>query len=180
MAEKEQRTSKSRGIIILFTILAVAFAVFLTDLGGIKTRLLPLLGVGVDGANEGEDSDAQQSLTDKASELEKKIKEVEQYENQLNNRQKALDEREIQLDDLENELERQREEIEKQQMEFEQLVKMYDKMEPAKAAEILERMEDRQLAIRILKGVKEAIAAEILSHMDSDTAAGLTKDMVPY
>jgi flagellar motility protein MotE (MotC chaperone) len=40
-------------------------------------------------------------------------------------------------------------------------------------------MEDQQLVIRILTGIKEAVAAEILSYMDSETAARLTMEMAP-
>ncbi|HHU64382.1 MAG TPA: hypothetical protein GXZ32_09305 [Clostridiales bacterium] len=177
MAEREKKASKSGRIIILAIILAVVFAVFLTDLGGIKTQLLSFFG-GED-AEEVDYEAMEQALLEKESELESKLEEIKQYENRLNNKERELREMESQLELFEMELEQQKLEFEGLQTEFEQLTKMYSKMEPDKAAEILENMEDQQLVIRILTGIKEAVAAEILSYMDSETAARLTMEMAP-
>lgn len=54
------------------------------------------------------------------------------------------------------------------------LSKMYEKMDPAKAAVLLASL-DRDLAVSILGGIKAKIAGKILNNMNSETAARFTR-----
>ncbi len=59
------------------------------------------------------------------------------------------------------------------------LVKVYSNMDPARAAQVLEKL-DTSLAVKILAGMKGRIAGEILSNMDSKRAAELSEALTAF
>lgn len=114
---------------------------------------------------------------------------IEQEYEKLEQREADLDSRELQLKTLEDEVDKKlaamqelRQELvkllnRKQQEEglrVEELSKIYEKMEPRKAAYLIKEL-DRQLAIELLLGIKKKTAGKILDNLDAETATALSK-----
>jgi len=59
------------------------------------------------------------------------------------------------------------------------LVNVYSNMEPARAAKVLETL-DKELAVKILAGMKGRIAGEILTNMDPKKAAALSEALTAF
>ncbi len=114
---------------------------------------------------------------------------IEQEYAKLEEREAELDSRELQLKTLADEVDKKlaamqelRQELlklldRKQQEEgvrVEELSKIYEKMEPKKAALLIKDL-DKQLAIELLLGIKKKTAGQILDNLDAATAAELSK-----
>jgi flagellar motility protein MotE (MotC chaperone) len=128
---------------------------------------------------------------------EKKIESVEerrllfslQKEKQkIEKREKNLDRKEIELKTLAQEVDKKLQEIKTQRKFLEELLatrdeiqqkkirslsKIYEKMEPAKAAAILNSLDD-DLAIGILEGMKSKSAGKLLSQLEEEKASRLS------
>jgi flagellar motility protein MotE (MotC chaperone) len=113
---------------------------------------------------------------------------LRQERNELMSRERLLKAREMELNSLQvevdkklNELRRMREEVEElvaQKNEEENarilnLSKMYEKMDPAKAAEVLATLKTG-LAVNILANMKQKSAGKILNNLDDAKAATLS------
>ncbi len=128
---------------------------------------------------------------------EKKIESVEerrllfslQKEKQkIEKREKKLDMKEIELKTLAQEVDKKLQEIKTQRKFLEELLatrdeiqqkkirslsKIFEKMEPTKAAAILDSLDD-DLAIGILEGMKSKSAGKLLSQLEEEKAARLS------
>jgi flagellar motility protein MotE (MotC chaperone) len=106
----------------------------------------------------------------------------------LHQKEEMLSIREMELKTLRQEVDKKIEELKKARIEITALLekrkdletektrelgKMYEKMEPAKAAGLLAALE-RELAIRILETMSPKKAGKILNSMDQETAAALS------
>jgi flagellar motility protein MotE (MotC chaperone) len=115
-----------------------------------------------------------------ASLLEERAKIAEQ--------KKQLDAREMGLKTLQTEVDKKLDELKKVRQEVEVLVaqkdaeekariqelsKMYEKMEPAKAAKVLTTLET-ELAVEILANMKQKSAGKILNNLEGEKAAALS------
>ncbi|OGQ94847.1 MAG: hypothetical protein A2521_11265 [Deltaproteobacteria bacterium RIFOXYD12_FULL_57_12] len=113
---------------------------------------------------------------------------LRQERDRLADREKVLAQKEMELKTLEqevdkklNELKALREELTElldrktteESGKIEELSKMYEKMEPAKAAAILVTL-DEKIAIGLLGGMKKKAAASILDNMEKEKAASLS------
>jgi flagellar motility protein MotE (MotC chaperone) len=58
-----------------------------------------------------------------------------------------------------------------------EIVSIYEKMEPDKAARIFENMEDRSMVVAILKSMSKEKATSILEEMHSDIVAEIIHNM---
>lgn len=58
-----------------------------------------------------------------------------------------------------------------------EIVSIYEKMEPDKAARIFENMEDRSMVVAILKSMSKEKATSILEEMHSDVVAEIIHNM---
>jgi len=114
---------------------------------------------------------------------------IEQEYEKLADREADLDSRELQLKTLQSEVDKKlaamqelREELvkllnrkkEEEGRRVGELSKIYEKMEPNKAARLIKEL-DRQLAIELLIGIKKKTAGQILDNLDAATATALSK-----
>ena len=112
----------------------------------------------------------------------------EEYE-KLEVREADLDGRELQLKTLEGEVDKKlaamqtlRDELvkllDRKQVEearrVGELSKIYEKMEPRKAAALIKEL-NQQLAIDLLIGIKKKTAGQILNNLDAETATALSR-----
>ncbi|MEA3362551.1 MAG: hypothetical protein U9Q61_04710 [Thermodesulfobacteriota bacterium] len=107
----------------------------------------------------------------------------------LSERESKIDTREMQLKTLEAEVDKKLEAMQqlrnelvklldrKEETEGErigELSKIYEKMDPQKAAVLIKAL-DYQLAVDLLLGIKKKVAGKILDSLDSETATELSK-----
>jgi flagellar motility protein MotE (MotC chaperone) len=120
---------------------------------------------------------------------------------QLNDRKRQLDQREAELNRLEEELQRKQKEIEEQlakmervrtdissvlkdrveqdQEKLDKLVQVYSAMKPVQAARVIEGLNE-ELAIEVLNKMKKKAAADILNIMDAKKAKRLSELLAGY
>ncbi len=116
------------------------------------------------------------------------LAELKQHRHRLDEKERELQNRELELNILQGEVDKKldqlqhlREEVEemlvqKDEQELErvnQLSKMYNRMEPTQAAEIMLDL-DTQLAVGILGGMKARSAGTVLENMQGDKAARIS------
>ena len=114
---------------------------------------------------------------------------IEQEYEKLSEREADLDSRELQLKTLQGEVDKKlaamqelREELvkllnrkkEEEGRRVGELSKIYEKMDPGKAARLIKEL-DQQLAIELLIGIKKKTAGQILDSLDAETATELSK-----
>lgn len=116
--------------------------------------------------------------------------EIQQELAQVRAKTESLRQKEIELKSLQEEVDKKLTELSKVRQELDQrlaqkdeaqlkkvqeLAKMYEKMDPASAADILVTL-DHELAIGILGGIKSKTAGKILGNMEKDQAVRLSKN----
>jgi len=114
---------------------------------------------------------------------------IEQEYEKLEQREAQLDSRELQLKTLQAEVDKKlvamqelREELvkllnrkqEEEGLRVSELSKIYEKMEPRKAARLIKEL-NTPLAIELLLGIKKKTAGQILDNLDTETATELSK-----
>lgn len=114
---------------------------------------------------------------------------IKQENAKLEQRKADLDRRELQLKTLEDEVDKKlaamqelRQELvkllnrkqQKEGLRVDELSKIYEKMDPQKAAFLIKGL-DRQLAVELLLGIKKKTAGKILDNLDAQTATELSK-----
>ncbi|WP_303723020.1 MotE family protein [Malonomonas rubra] len=114
---------------------------------------------------------------------------IEREYEKLDEREAELDSREMQLKTLQEEVDKKlsamqqlREELmnllnrkkEEEGRRVDELSKIYEKMEPAKAARLLKEL-DQQLAVELLSGIRQKTAGQILNNLDTESATELSK-----
>ncbi len=114
---------------------------------------------------------------------------IEQEYDKLAEREADLDSRELQLKTLETEVDKKLAAMQELRIELVKLLnrkqeeegrrvgelsKIYEKMDPAKAARLIKDL-DQQLAIELLIGIKKKTAGRILDSLDTATASELSK-----
>ena len=114
---------------------------------------------------------------------------IEQEYEKLEQRATDLDSRELQLKTLEVEVDKKlaamqelRTELvkllgrkqEEEGRRISELSKIYEKMNPTKAARLIKEL-DQQLAIELLIGIKKKTAGQILENLDAATATEISK-----
>ncbi len=106
---------------------------------------------------------------------EKRSKELEQKKIELNLLRDEVDKKIAVLQQLRKQIEKLlAEKSAREQEKVAQLSKMYNKMDPAKAASIITNL-DTELAIGILGGMKPKSAGRVLSNLEGERAAELCK-----
>lgn len=113
---------------------------------------------------------------------------LQKEKEKIEEREKKLDMKEIELKTLTQEVDKKLEEIKKQRKFLEELLgerdevrkkkiralsKIFEKMDPEKAAPILNTLED-DLAIGVLEGMKSKSAGKLLSRLETEKAARLS------
>lgn len=109
----------------------------------------------------------QEELDQRAANLDKQQLEIERLKREVDSKLAGLQKTKGELDQL------LAQKDEKEQARVKDLSKMYEKMDPVKAAELLADL-DRDLAVAILGGVKAKVAGKFLNNMDPKVAARFT------
>lgn len=106
------------------------------------------------------------NLEDKSSSEKKLLSEVKKKEKEITSYKEEIDKLKGLLKASEN-----------NQKVQEDVIKSYENMTPEKAAEILSKLsaEDKEQAVKILKGMKPDALAQILENMEPSVAASLTR-----
>lgn len=117
------------------------------------------------------------------------LAEFKESRTQLNQREQKLQKRELQLNILQDEVDKKLEQLEQLRLQLEemlaekdaqeqervnQLSSMYNRMEPARAAEIFLEL-DTELVVGILGGMKARSAGAVLENMEGEKAARISK-----
>jgi len=180
MAEREKDKKKNSGrllFILSLGVLTTLLLLFLLNIGGLRTVVLAVLRPG------GEDTlppDMDQIRTELALERTR-LKEMEDFllrwEGTLSQQEEALKEQARQADEIEKEAMQLRTLYFSHLKELEEMVRVYERMEPPSAAAILISMET-ETAVLILKNMKAASLADVLSAMPPDKAAAFSEHLM--
>jgi len=115
-------------------------------------------------------------LTKRRQELEAREKQLEEKEALLNLSEKKIDDKMAELNKLKADVEDILAQYnEKENTKLDSLVKIYEKMKPAAAAEIFNKLDTNTL-LAVIGKMKEGKTAPILANMDPTKAEEVTKD----
>ncbi|PLX91395.1 MAG: hypothetical protein C0620_11325 [Desulfuromonas sp.] len=113
-------------------------------------------------------------LNEQKERNEQQIKQIEQEKIELNLLRGEVDKKLEELNVLRREIQQLLAEKDARELEkVAQLSQMYNKMDPAQAAQIIRQL-DRELAIGILGGMKAKIAGKVLANIGGEDAATLS------
>lgn len=174
---KKKTTSFISLLIFLIAIVVVLALVFAFDIGGLRTAASGLIKGPekpqpvLDDAEQNKIQREWDKLNAKEAELSKKESELKSKETDL----KALEEETTKLNDEAKSLQAK---LTAEAEDLSAITKLYEKMEPENAASILELLEDRQMAVAILKNMNADQAAQIVEQMQPEKAAEMTKMML--
>ncbi|MGI6707455.1 MAG: MotE family protein [Clostridia bacterium] len=172
-------------VIILFVLLSSSVLIFILDIGGLRSRALPVLeafGLPVEGQISQEDLQQKlqleaerQKLAQDMEAVARKAEELEELEHELLKKEGLLNEAEKELKEKEDELEEMKAHLSLQINEIREIVQIYEKMDGENAAKVLAELvdEDEELAVRIFKNLKKDKAGEILAYLDPKKGAGI-------
>ena len=112
--------------------------------------------------------------------LRAKEQELKRKEQELKKLEKKIEKKLLEQKQLAKKLEQliNRAEVLKNK-KIKHLVQVYSNMDPARAAKVLETL-DKQLAVKIMAGMKGRIAGEILTNMDPKKAAELSEALTEF
>ncbi|MFP4687512.1 MAG: MotE family protein [bacterium] len=124
----------------------------------------------------------QEQMRERQRELEQKETHLKQVELDLREQRQEIEETEVVLNRQEEELaerelalQRRRSRFDADEERYDYLARLYSSMRPGDAAERIENIESDQVVIAILRRMEEASASIILSNMDSDRVAVITR-----
>lgn len=108
--------------------------------------------------------------------IEEEWLEIEKQKQEIKNKESELLKKQAELEALEQELEVVKGKLETQMESIKDLAQYYELMEARNAAKILENIEDDFL-IQLFQNMKKETVSEILSNLDPQKAASITKKM---
>lgn len=101
---------------------------------------------------------------------------IEKTRQELTRKAMEIDEKEQKLLTLENEITITQEKLDTNIENLKSVAKYYEMMEPSRAAEIMENLED-EFIIQLMQNMKKDSASRILEELDPKKAASITKKM---
>lgn len=173
------KKSQSSGIYILAILspILIAALIFGLNVGGLRSRILdPVIKPG-DTQQVDPLVELEEALLFKEKQLNLKEKELLQLDAQLRLKEEALILKEYETIQISEEAMDLRIQYFSHVQDLEAIVRLYEKMDPGNAANILALL-PQENAVRILKGMKTDAAALILSEMPPLTAGQLTAVML--
>ncbi|MDD3840436.1 MAG: hypothetical protein PHP06_07645 [Clostridia bacterium] len=175
---KKEKDRKGIGFLIfvaiILAVLVTFAALFIFDIAGFRHRIKSLPTSTQDADKQASDEEEQMDeIKEQRELLEQQREELQQKNSELDQRENTIAEKEKQIEEKLKELE----ELIGDEKKLKKLIKLYNEMDAANAAAILEQIEERGIVIEILSNIKSDQAAEILSEMDANIAADLTIEM---
>ncbi|MPN13352.1 hypothetical protein SDC9_160673 [bioreactor metagenome] len=171
-------------ILVLTSIIALG-GIFIFNIAGLKRDIakalvnFPLIGNVVKPLAENktpEQIEAEQ-LELKKRDLNLQMQKNNEKEKQLLSKEKELSQKEIELQSKENELNEKIAQADDKLQSIMEQVQYIEKMDTAKAAQVLLNMNERSAVIQILRNLKKDKAAAIISYMDPLQAAQLLEEL---
>jgi flagellar motility protein MotE (MotC chaperone) len=168
-------------IIFILIIAAVSGALFYFNIGGISNRVLTQISkipIFKNMISAKKVDNSQDQLKNLENELSQKEKKLNEREASLNDKQKQLDDLQMQLNKKESDLNNLKLQLDAKKTSMKDLATYYDNMDPQNAAGILNKISDDNIVITILSNMNKDSASKILSFMNADRAAQITKILV--
>lgn len=122
----------------------------------------------------------QEKIREKRSELQQERQELSQRKTRLEQQKQRLDQMEESLEQREAALAERRSRFESEQARVKYLADLYSNMPPDASATRLQSIQEDRIVISILRKMETATSSIILSNMDTNRAAQLTRKMANY
>lgn len=184
---KKNQANKKRNPIVMFIfavilplILAAILAIFVLSFAGFdvtgwmkeKGQNVPVIGKMI---KTDEEKDMMRKLNNALETIDAQKEQLEEYEKEIESMRDIIDELELENKKLQNRSESEAEEEDgiEQQDEVKQAAASFRKMDPEKAAPIVQNMDDA-IAVEILASLSGDVRGNILAEMDPKKAAELT------
>ena len=179
---KEGKKYKHITIILLSTTVLTIAILFAMDIGMFRTKLTAVMkgeGIGIlkKSAEQIKLENERYELYLEREELIKKSENLNNLEVSLKVRRAEIEKKEKEISKKEEEIEKLKEELSTKLINYQEIAKMYEKMEPLTAANTIKGMQNRELAVYILKNIKSDLAANILSLMKPEEATLIIDEM---
>lgn len=121
-----------------------------------------------------------EEVEQKRNQLEQKNQKLTQREKELESKRRTLNQMEEAIEQREQALEERRSRFEDEESRVKYLANLYSNMPPNSSAARLETIEDDRIVISILRQMENATSSIILSNMNPNRAAQLTRKMANY
>ena len=122
----------------------------------------------------------QNKVEQKRSKLQQKRQELDERENELKQQRRSLNRTEENLESREQALAERKTRFEDKENRAQYLANLYSNMPPDASAARLESIEDDQIVISILRKMETSTSSIILSSMNPNRSAQLTRKMANY
>jgi len=121
-----------------------------------------------------------ESLRKRKSEIEQQQKQLSEREQQLEQRERRINRQEEQILEREEALDQRRSRFDDEQSRVEYLANLYSNMPPEAAAARLQNIQEDRVVISILRQMPNDNSSIILSNIDDQRAAVLTRKMAHF
>ncbi|RPF55993.1 MotE family protein [Aquisalibacillus elongatus] len=180
MANINQETNKPNKLqwifftVIVPIIFAVTLAMVIATVMGVNPfqkaaeigNQVPIVSSFID--EDSEEGESQEQEVDQEALLKDQEAEISSLESELSKKDETISDLEDEIDRLQSQMEQQQESNHEESLT--KLTKSYSEMAPEAASDIIIEME-RELALDLLINLPDDVRGNILSQMDSDTAA---------
>ncbi len=171
-------------ILILTSIIAIG-AIFMFNFAGLKAETsmwisnLPVVGKLLRPVVESKNPEqiAKEEIELEKSKLAITAKELDDRAKELDKREKAVESKERELSDKELQINDKLQKLSSKLTSIEEQVKYLEKIDNAKAAQILLSMDDKDSVVQILRNMKKEKTSAVLALMDPLQAAQILEDL---
>ena len=186
----KKKERKGNTLLLIIIILMLAFivtfgAIFLFDFAGLKAETstwisnIPVVGKLLKPVVENK---SPEQIAKEEADLEKKniaikLKEMNEQQKELDKRTKEIESKEKELADKELQINDTLEKLSEKLTSIQEQVQYLEKVENAKAMQIIMSMDDKATAVQILRNMKKEKASAILGLMDPLQAAQILEDI---
>lgn len=171
---KKSGAGKFVAIFIVVIILAALITCFVLNVGGVRRKAAEFLMPKVNTEQEMSEQEQEQiKLDEREAEITKKEAELEQREAQMAQRDDELARAELDYSARNSNLDSREKQIDSKEQNVRSVAKIYEEMDAGVAAKILMAYSDKNEVSRIMKMLSDQQAADILSEMNTQYAAGL-------
>jgi len=171
-------------ILILTSIISIG-AIFMFNFAGLKAETsmwvsdIPVIGKLLRPMVENKTPEqiAKEEIELERSKLSVSAKELDEREKELDQRERAIESKENELSDKELQLNDRLQKLSSKLTSIEEQVQYLEKVDNAKAVQILMSMDSKESVVQILRNMKKDKASAILALMDPLQAAQLLEDL---
>ncbi len=121
-----------------------------------------------------------ENLDERRSELEQRQKRLEQREQEIEQKSQRIDRKEEQITEREQALAARRERFDDEESRIQYLADLYSNIPPEPAAQRLQNIQEDRIVISVLREMPNQNSAIIMTNMDDQRAATLSRKMAHY